>query len=106
MDNPLLTLLGIIIFAVIIGLITFAIIEATSRGGRRRHDIYGGCAGTRWGCCPDGITPKYDHQGSNCIPHHHHRDDQGNIGGCAGTQYGCCPNGKTAKEDYWGSNCP
>jgi hypothetical protein len=27
---------------------------------------YGGCAGTRYGCCPDGNTPKMNMMGSNC----------------------------------------
>lgn len=26
----------------------------------------GGCAGTRYGCCPNNQTPRYDQQGSNC----------------------------------------
>jgi hypothetical protein len=34
------------------------------------HPIYkpvGGCSGTRYGCCPDNITPKVDEHGSNCV---------------------------------------
>ena len=27
----------------------------------------GGCAGTRYGCCPNNQTPKIDQQGSNCL---------------------------------------
>ena len=27
----------------------------------------GGCAGTRYGCCPNNSTPKINEQGSNCI---------------------------------------
>jgi hypothetical protein len=28
--------------------------------------LIGGCAGTRYGCCPDGRTPKMNYNGSNC----------------------------------------
>lgn len=28
--------------------------------------LIGGCQGTHYQCCDDGITPKYDAQGSNC----------------------------------------
>jgi len=27
----------------------------------------GGCAGTRYGCCPNNNTPKNNQQGSNCL---------------------------------------
>ena len=27
----------------------------------------GGCAGTRFGCCPNNLTPKFDQNGSNCL---------------------------------------
>ena len=69
----------------------------------RNHDIVGGCAGTRYGCCYDGTTAKVDDRGSNC-PHKpgpkpdpkppHHKKD---IGGCAGEQYGCCEDGATTR---------
>jgi hypothetical protein len=66
------------------------------------HPIYkphpvGGCAGTRYGCCPDNITAKIDEVGSNCLIKP--------VGGCAGTRYGCCPDNITAKFDEVGSNC-
>jgi len=31
------------------------------------HPIYGGCAGTRYGCCPNNVTAKFDSQGTNCL---------------------------------------
>jgi len=27
----------------------------------------GGCSGTRYGCCPNNQTPKFDINGSNCV---------------------------------------
>jgi len=39
-------------------------------GHHKKHSphsgLIGGCAGTRWGCCADGHTPKADESGSNC----------------------------------------
>ncbi len=26
----------------------------------------GGCAGTRYGCCPNGVTPRINSTGTNC----------------------------------------
>ena len=28
--------------------------------------LIGGCAGTRYGCCPDGRTPRANYRGTNC----------------------------------------
>lgn len=28
--------------------------------------IIGGCAGTQYGCCPNGVTAKANYAGSNC----------------------------------------
>lgn len=35
--------------------------------GPRPPKPIGGCAGTRYGCCPNNQTPKIDVQGSNCL---------------------------------------
>lgn len=75
----------------------------------RNHEIIGGCAGTRYGCCYDGITAKMDERGSNCPhkpqprpdpkpdPEPNPPHDKKNIGGCAGTQYGCCEDGVSTR---------
>ena len=62
--------------------------------------LIGGCAGTQYGCCSDGVTSKADYQGSNCPQPYPPL-----IGGCAGTRYGCCKDGVTSKADEQGSNC-
>ena len=76
----------------------------------RNHDIVGGCAGTRYGCCYDGTTAKVDDRGSNCPHKHRPKPDpdpkphpepkphhKKNIGGCEGEQYGCCEDGKKTR---------
>ena len=59
----------------------------------------GGCAGSRWGCCPDYTTTKYDAEGSNCVD----RDEEIP---CAGSWFGCCSDGQTHKINPQGTNCP
>lgn len=79
--------------------------------------ILGGCEGTRWGCCPDGSTPRADPLGTNCGQswrpwHRRHRRRPWRpvqpvrpahhlIGGCAGTRWGCCSDGTTPKRNAW-----
>jgi len=46
----------------------------------------GGCAGTQYGCCDDGITPR---TATGCLPPP--------PSGCAGTPMGCCEDGITIK---------
>ena len=31
-----------------------------------KNKANGGCVGTKYGCCPDGVTAKVDASGSNC----------------------------------------
>jgi len=63
MFNYLFIFLGVIIFSILVGVSTFFIIESI----HPRKEIRRGCGSYRWGCCPDGMTPKYDIMGSNCI---------------------------------------
>ena len=75
----------------------------------RNHDIVGGCAGTRYGCCYDGTTAKVDDRGSNCPHKHRHKHDPKpdpkphpepkppHKKGCVGEQYGCCEDGKSTR---------
>jgi hypothetical protein len=77
----------------------------------RNHDIVGGCAGTRYGCCYDGTTAKADDRGSNC-PHRprpdprpkpkpepkpHPEPKPPHKKGCAEELYGCCEDGTTTR---------
>lgn len=75
----------------------------------RNHDIVGGCAGTRYGCCYDGTTAKVDDRGSNCPHKHRHKHDPKpdpkphpepkppHKKGCVGEQYGCCEDGTSTR---------
>jgi hypothetical protein len=69
----------------------------------------GGCAGTRYGCCPNSNVPKINFWGTNCYAPNPPPPPPPNptpmAGGCAGTRYGCCPNGVTPKMNYVGTNC-
>lgn len=71
---------------------------------RKRNNDYkpipliGGCSGTRYGCCPDGVTTS-NQTGSNCP------SSSKPVGGCSTTQYGCCPDGVTASNKD-ATNCP
>ena len=41
-----------------------------------QHDYIGGCAGTRYGCCPNSRKACVNRRCTNChlTPHHHHHD--------------------------------
>ena len=58
-----------ILLSFVIGLAVWAIIEAVQHKKKKNKIIVGDCKNTRWGCCTDGIVPKYDPMGTNCIPH-------------------------------------
>lgn len=111
MDNSV----GFIIMLIVFLIVIFTLLALMQPRYNRRQ--IGGCAGTRYGCCPDNVTSKINPFGSNC-PHpynpypptppqpHPHPIPKPNIGGCSGTQYGCCPDGKTARANRIGTNCP
>ena len=61
----------------------------------------GGCSGTRYGCCPDNYTPKFNSIGTNCPGYYPINPTP--IGGCGGTRYGCCPDNYTPKIDPQGN---
>ena len=53
----------------------------------------GGCRGTRYGCCTDGVSPARS------------LDDYCKFfGGCRGTRYGCCTDGVTPAHS-WDDDC-
>ena len=57
-------LISSIILLIIILILILILITQTNKPLPRQ--IVGGCSGTRWGCCPDDDTPKYDPYGTNC----------------------------------------
>lgn len=89
-------ILNIVIIILVILIIIVLFVIMYQNLGRRHYRRYGGCKGTRWGCCPDGKTAREDSDGTNCVSV---------IGGCKGTRYGCCPHSNESRRDPWGSNC-
>lgn len=126
--DPVLALVLALVLLIIIVLVVMAVTTRPEPSPRPRPRPYpvpvpvvGGCAGTRYGCCPDGTTAKSNYFGTNCDrpypfpwpfprpphyrPHHHPRPQHTIIGGCAGTRWGCCPNSSVAKANRHGTNC-
>ena len=95
-NNFIIVIFGftlLLILSLIIAITIYLIPSKKKDGGTI---WFGGCAGTRWGCCPDGVTTRLDQDGTNCTDV---------IGGCAGTRWGCCPDGTTPNANKRGSNC-
>ena len=76
-NNIVLTLVIVIVIIIAIAIITYVAenhgsttnvfpVIRPKRPNRPSHKIIGGCAGTRWGCCPDGKTARTDKHGRNC----------------------------------------
>lgn len=63
MDNQTI-ILSVFLFLILTILIIFVAVELAN--GKRPTPVIGGCEGTRWGCCPDGVTAKINWWGSNC----------------------------------------
>ncbi len=65
MINFILGLLAIILIAIAIGAATYLIMESVIP--KEKQNKFKNCSKTRWGCCDDNLTPKYDQMGTNCI---------------------------------------
>jgi hypothetical protein len=61
-----LILLFIFLIQVIFGNIPVPVPPRPPNPPNPTNPLVGGCAGTRYGCCPDGKTPKMNFNGSNC----------------------------------------
>ena len=62
---------AVLLLGLIIGVITFFITNAVDKK-KPRTIVRASCKSSRWGCCPDGIIPKYDLRGTNCVPRPRH----------------------------------
>lgn len=57
--NILLIVIVIIIIIVVLLLFVLPLVNINNKHPHKKHKkIIGGCKGTRYGCCSDGVTPK------------------------------------------------
>ena len=49
-----------LLLLVLLVIVLVVMINITNNIPTPQPNIIGGCSGTRWGCCPDGMTPRYD----------------------------------------------
>lgn len=62
--------------------------------------MLGGCKGTRYGCCPDGITASEGPNYVNCPA-----KDPIPAGLCVETEFGCCQDGITPAQGPFMAGC-
>lgn len=107
--NPIILLIVLILCGIIAGLIAYLILEAKKKKKTNTY-LLTSCEGTRWGCCPDGITPKYDPEGRNCrAPCMGQKKKTGGdmITKCGEEpKYGFCPDGVTPRMGPTDFGCP
>ena len=65
--------------------------------------VIGGCIGTEFKCCNDGVTACRNSTCWNCPDPYNLKNLT--LGGCESTEFHCCMDGFTACDEYC-SNCP
>ena len=65
MNNNLLYLVMLLLLIVLVLVYVVMVNDSKQSKKQTKVNIIGGCSGTRYGCCPDGRTPKLDNFGSN-----------------------------------------
>jgi hypothetical protein len=63
--------------------------------------VVGGCKGTMYGCCPDGLTPAEGLRLEGCPS-----KDPIPRGSCIEAPYGCCVDGLTPAQGPFNLGCP
>ena len=65
-------IIGILVFILLIALLRHVqVMQPTASTSTSTSTVVvkkqiGGCSGTRFGCCPNGVTSKINYIGSNC----------------------------------------
>lgn len=91
-------ILGLVGFIILLIVVIVLAMSFDLKGKVGEHRVWiGGCAGTKYGCCPDGNTARLDPNGTNCV-------ETVLIGGCVKSPKGCCPDGITERVE--GVECP